>query len=230
MLAAEKAGREQAEKAVQETRLELEAEKAAGEELTRTLAAVSEEKESLTAALAEEKDKTSALETQVSELTVQNQDLKGVKALEEQAPLELPDPNRVMVAVDDLARVTWSRVRLNEEGLPQLWLRASDNNGLMSMLFYRSFTDQNNQLQTELYDRYPLSGDSPAVRFRTLSKPGAYAVVVLNRKGDYVNFGILATVEDVDGNGVIDTVTDAEQTVTLLNLPGAFSAVGAENP
>ena len=146
-----------------------------------------------------------------------------MESLDERQPLEEPAPV-LAPAQPGGSEITWCRIRTNEEGYPQLWLAAQDEVGLVSLIYYRDYVDENNTLQRELYTRYPLEGKSPVVRFRTLDKPGSYTVVALNSEGESRSFGILATVEDVDGNGIIDTLTDAGDNVHLLEIRNAFSS------
>ena len=99
-----------------------------------------------------------------------------------------------------------ARIRLNSDGYPQLWLRATNDRGMNSLLIYREYTDENGTLQQKLYTRYPLNGEKISVRYRTLTEPGAYSVVISDTAGEYQTFGVL--------------------TITLLELQNAFS--GAE--
>ena len=206
----------------------LTAEKAALEEEKATL---TKEKDALAGSLAEEQKKSADLETQVENLTAENKslaqetaDLHDVNALDAQIPLDTP--NTYFTAADGGdAQITWSRIRYDEKGYPQLWLNVSDKDGLASLIISRTFVDENGVKQTELYTRYPLNGDTPAVRFRTLDKAGAYGVRTVDIKGDFRDFGVLVTVEDVDGNGIIDTLTDASMNVVLLEIENAFSVI-----
>ncbi len=231
-LAAEKEARTQAEQRAAQLEQELAEEKASGETLAQELEAAKAETETVSAALTEEEEKTADLETQVTALEAENEslrfeadDLRGVAVLEAQLPLETPDPNYSKSEDATLSQITWARFRMNEKGYPQLWLSVMNEDGLMALLFYRDFADEENNPQEELYDRYTLDGDTLVVRYRTLSKPGSYTVVALDSNGEYRNFGVLAKVEDVDGNGIIDTLTDAEQNITLLEIENAFSVV-----
>ena len=160
---------------------------------------------------------------QNASLVRETADLHLVEALEARTDLEEPAPMLAPVE-EGGSEVTWCRIRTNEEGYPQLWLRAQDEEGLAALHYYREYVDENNELQRELYTRYPLDGSDAVVRFRTLDKAGSYIVCALNNKGETKSFGILATVEDVDGNGIIDTLTDAAGNALLLEIPGAFAS------
>ena len=58
--------------------------------------------------------------------------------------------------------------------------------------------------------------------------PGTYTIVVQDTDGNYQNFGRIATVEDVDGNGIVDTLTDCNQNVIQLNPENAFGVPGQD--
>ena len=75
----------------------------------------------------------------------------------------------------------------------------------------------------EYFDYYNLEGDTLATRFRTLNKPGAYIIRITDTEGNMIDCGCLATVDDADGNGVIDTVTNVMGQSTPLEIEGAFS-------
>ena len=91
------------------------------------------------------------------------------------------------------------------------------------MYIIREYEDENHALVMENYNRFPLNGETKAARYRTLDKPGTYYVRVLNTRGINQCYGSLITVEDMDGNGIIDTVFDTENEMVSLNIPGAFS-------
>ncbi len=89
--------------------------------------------------------------------------------------------------------------------------------------------DENGQEQTELYSSLNVSGETVATRYRTLSKPGIYSVAVVDADLVRTSFGTLVLVEDVDGNGVIDTATDMHQNVTLLDTKNGFAVLTVED-
>ena len=211
----------------------------ANTDLTASLAAEEAEKaqlsariEELNAALSDEEAKNTQLTAETETLAEQNQlleqqaaDLQGAAELDERLITSMPAP-RLSWVKEEMPSIDWARIRLNSDGYPQLWLRATNDRGMNSLLIYREYTDENGTLQQKLYTRYPLNGEKISVRYRTLTEPGAYSVVISDTAGEYQTFGVLTTVEDIDGNGVIDTVTHAGDHITLLELQNAFS--GAE--
>ena len=225
-LTAEKETLTEEKAALTEEKAALTAEK---DSLTEEKAALSAEKESLSDTLAAEQEKSAGLETQISSLTSQNdemalqlKDLQSIEELDAMLPLDMPAP-RLAALEEDTMQITWTRIRYNEEGFPQLWLSIKDDIGLGSIAYIREFADEENNAQQEVYTRYPLFGQPDVVRYRTLTKPGSYAVVGFDMEGEWRNFGVLVTLEDVDGNGIIDTLTDTEDHVTLLEVENAFS-------
>ena len=195
-------------------------------------AKLSSRSEELNAALSDEEAKNTQLTAETETLAEQNQqleqqaaDLQGAAELDERLITSMPAP-RLSWVKEEMPSIDWARIRLNSDGYPQLWLRATNDRGMNSLLIYREYTDENGTLQQKLYTRYPLNGEKISVRYRTLTEPGAYSVVISDTAGEYQTFGVLTTVEDIDGNGVIDTVTHAGDHITLLELQNAFS--GAE--
>ena len=156
-------------------------------------------------------------------------DLQGIAVLDAQLPLDDPDPALASRSEDHGPSVTWTRIRFDENGYPQLWLEVRHEKNMANLLFYREYVDENNELQSELYSNYNLNGLNDAVRYRTLNKPGTYTVVVVDKDLDKTNYGTVATLEDIDGNGIVDTLTDANQQIYLLDVPNAFSTVTAED-
>ena len=205
-----------------------EAEAALAEELEKG-AALAEEKETLTATLAEASEKADQLAEQVTDLTeknenlqVQTEDLRGNNVLAEQLPEAEPAPRMVPVQ-EETAKISWCRLRYNEEGYPQLWVDVRDEKGIVGFTYYRKYVDKDNTEQQEVYEHYILDGKPAAVRYRTLRLPGSYSLVVTRKDLEKQDFGRLVTLEDVDGNGIVDTLTDWKDDVTLLEIPNAFS-------
>ena len=152
---------------------------------------------------------------------VELQLFQGITELDEHILLEDPKP-WTNTSNPDSAHITWARVRYDGEGYPQLWVKLEDRAGLDAMYIIREYEDDNHQLTREIYNRFPFFGVTRASRYRTLDKPGTYYIRVLNTSGISQCYGSLVTVEDMDHNGIIDTVFDTENDVISLNIEGAF--------
>ena len=156
---------------------------------------------------------------------LETDDLRGNAALDDRLPPEMPDPQFPSEG-EGITWISWCRIRYNEEGVPQLWMDIRDTDGLCTLLIYRSYADENNQKKSELYSWDNLEGHTQVVRYRTLTKPGSYVIVTSDANGETQNFGTVITLEDVDNNGIADTMTNHENKVTLLEIENAFSSSG----
>ena len=199
------------------------------EEKNAEAAAHSEKVESLTESLTQAEEKASSLEVQVADLNEQNDslrleasDLRGNADLAAQLPEKSPAP-RLAAGSEQSTGLNWCRIRYDAKGYPQLWISLDDDNGMISVMFIRTFVNSGNESQTEIYDAYHLEGNVHAVRYRTLSLPGSYSLIVTNLKNDSRDLGRLVTLEDIDGNGIADTLTDWNGNIVLLEIENAFS-------
>ena len=199
------------------------------EEKNAEAAAHSEEVESLTESLTQAEEKASSLEVQVADLNEQNDslrleasDLRGNADLAAQLPEKSPAP-RLAAGSEQSTGLNWCRIRYDAKGYPQLWISLDDDNGMISVMFIRTFVNSGNESQSEIYDAYNLEGNVHAVRYRTLSLPGSYSLIVTNLKNDSRDLGRLVTLEDIDGNGIADTLTDWNGNIVLLEIENAFS-------
>lgn len=127
----------------------------------------------------------------------------------------------VHVADNFAPRIKWYHILTDSSsGYPQLKLSMTDDFGLEDVCIVRRWTDEAGDELTEIYDVLSLSG-TEAVRFRTLSKPGAYSVQINDNGTPAARFNsdILLTLTDVDHNGVSDAYyTDDENVLVMLNV------------
>ena len=125
-------------------------------------------------------------------------------------------------ATAGVPKLSWFRTNLTKDGDPQLWLSMADRKGLRSVTIERTYLDADNQEHTEK-EELGLGGAYEAVRFRTLIRTGEYRVRIVNLQGESYFSNVLILIEDVDKNGVPDTMTDAYGEVTFLPYENAFT-------
>ena len=148
----------------------------------------------------------------------QAEDLSGQVELAASRLQQKPVP----FATAGVPKLSWFRTNLTEEGHPQLWLNMADRKGLRSLTIERTYLDAAGQEHTDK-EEIGLGGAYEAVRYRTLTRPGEYRARIVNVKGETYFSNVLILIEDVDGNGVSDTMTDAYGEVTFLPYPNAFT-------
>ena len=124
---------------------------------------------------------------------------------------------------DNQPTLCWFRMRIDAKGYPQMWVSMKDKKALLKGIFVRSYIDENGEDKEEIYDIYNLKELNEAIRYRTLTREGTYGVAILNSDEIYYHSGTLITLEDFDGNGIIDHMTDNSGKVTALDIEGAFA-------
>lgn len=124
----------------------------------------------------------------------------------------------------------WNNLQFSDAGYPQLKLAMEDDFGLSNVCFVRNWTDEAGAAQREIYDIISLYGQTDAIIFRTLDKPGEYSIQVNDGTKKRLNTKTLITVLDTDGNGVIDTYfTDDPTITTALNIADGLSPAQTTN-
>ena len=119
--------------------------------------------------------------------------------------------------------LSWFRTRLADDGNPQLWLNMADRAGLRSVTIVRTWQDQDGQEHETVEEEMNLGGAFEALRYRTMLRLGEYRVMIMNVNNERYFSDVLVLIEDVDGNGVPDTMTNADGQVTFLEYENAFS-------
>ena len=119
--------------------------------------------------------------------------------------------------------LSWFRTRLDEKGNPQLWLSMADRAGLKSVRVVRTWLDADGKQREETVEEMPLGGAYEALRYRTLTRLGEYRAEIINQTGEKYYSDVLVLIEDADGNGVADTMTNANGEVTFLTYENAFA-------
>ena len=171
-----------------------------------------------TAALDAERAENAVLQEQNEYLEQQAEDLSGQVDLAASRFQQKPVP----FATAGVPKLSWFRTNLTNEGHPQLWLDMADKKGLRTLTLERTYLDADGQEHTDR-EEMGLGGAFEAIRYRTLTRPGEYRVKIVNVKGETYFSNVLILIEDVDGNGVSDTMTDAYGEVTFLPYPTAFT-------
>ena len=140
---------------------------------------------------------------------------------------------KVVAEYNFAPKLVWSQVEMNSEsGFPQLKIRMTDDYGLMTVCFVRSWASEGGAPQKEIYDIISLYDDTDRIVFRTLDKPGEYSLQINDNYAQEVaggktartNTKVLIVLVDTDGDGVADAYyTDDPAVLTHFGTTKAAS-------